>query len=96
MGETARWIVAVTPPTTAILLLLSILIMVRRVEKSGGYVEVDWKTVAFRIKCSFSPENRGDPTGSQDPAPPAEVSTSAAAPQPPADAAEPPNGGGRP
>jgi hypothetical protein len=96
MGGTASVIAAVAPPTIAILLLLLVLMLVGRVEKHGGYVEIDWKTVAFRVKASFSPECPAKDTGrAADPAA-SEQPAVAGTPQPAPGVADPPNGGGGP
>lgn len=95
MGVAASVYAAVTPLAIPILLLSLTYLLVRRVEKSGGAFEVDWKTVAFRIKYSSAPDGLSDRAESQDQVAQPEV-TPADPSQPTDGTARPPDGGGGP
>lgn len=86
---------AATPPAIAILLLLVVVLLVRQVDRKGGSFEVDWKTVAFRIKYSSNPDGLHSRAEAQDQTAQPEV-TAASVPQPAEEAARPPAGGGGP
>ncbi|MFG1660697.1 hypothetical protein ACGFIY_29585 [Micromonospora chersina] len=95
MGVTASVYAAVTPLTIPILLLLLAFLLVRRIEKIGGTFEIDWKTVAFRIKYSSTPDGLHWRAEAEGQAAQPEV-TAAGQPQPTEGAAQPPDGGGGP
>ncbi|MEV4814926.1 hypothetical protein [Micromonospora tulbaghiae] len=90
MGVTASVYAAVTPLAIPTLLILLAFLLVRRIEKNGGSFEVDWKTVAFRIKYSSTPAGLPE---AQDQSAQPEASPD---PGPGDGAARPPEGGGGP
>ncbi|WP_124821906.1 hypothetical protein [Micromonospora ureilytica] len=95
MGVAASVYAAVTPLAIPILLIPLAYLLVRRVEKNGGAFEVDWKTVAFRIKYSSAPDGLNERAEAQDQSAQPEA-TAAAVPQPADGAVPPPRGGGGP
>ncbi|MFI7283116.1 hypothetical protein ACIBOV_22930 [Micromonospora chersina] len=85
---------AVAPLAIPALLLLLAYSLTRRIEKNGGSFEVDWKTVAFRIKYSSTPDGLARRDEAQDQ--PAQPEAIAASRQLADGAAGPPEGGGGP
>ncbi|WP_141721822.1 hypothetical protein [Micromonospora citrea] len=79
-----------------ILLILLAFLLVRRVEKSGGSIEIDWKAVAFRIKITLQRKGNSGSAEAQEQVAQPEVTTAAGVPQAIEGAAEPPSGGGGP
>ncbi|NES14578.1 MULTISPECIES: hypothetical protein [Micromonospora] len=79
-----------------ILLILLAFLLVRRVEKNGGSIEIDWKAVAFRIKITLQREGSSGSAEAQEQRAQPEVTTAASAPQAIEGPAEPPSGGGGP
>ncbi|MFI7430720.1 hypothetical protein ACIBPB_27370 [Micromonospora sp. NPDC049836] len=85
---------AVTPLAIPLSLILLAFLLVRRIEKNGGSVEIDWKTVAFHFKYTAPPDGLHRRVEAQ--GQPAQPEATAESRQLADGAAQPPEGGGGP